>query len=213
MTKKKIRRSLSARTILSQQFNCFNFSGIWKDVLGAPETSGIWIVYGREKHGKTTFNLLMSEYISSFGRTLYVSAEEGIRKTFSDALQRAKIDLDNKNLQFVPYISLAELDIKISSRQAPKYIFIDNITVYLDELKSGGLRKFCKKHSNKLIVFIAHEEANEPYSATAKLAKKLADIICRVQGLTCFVSGRCPGGKLIINEEKAALYHGSEILK
>ena len=61
------------------------------------------------------------------------------------------------------------------------------------------------------LVLLAHMEKNEPYTATAKLAKKLAKIIIRVDGLTAFVSGRCPGGIITINEQTAQLYHGSKI--
>jgi len=35
----------------------------------------------------------------------------------------------------------------------------------------------------------------------------------RVQGLTGFVSGRVPGGALVVDEEQAALYHGQSVSK
>jgi len=62
------------------------------------------------------------------------------------------------------------------------------------------------------MIFLAHEEKREPYTATAKLCKKLAKIIVHIEGLTAFISGRCPGGTITINEQTAMLYHGSQIL-
>ncbi len=111
------------------------------------------------------------------------------------------------------YLPLKELNEKLSKRKSAKIIVIDNITIYADELKNGGFRKMLNQHKDKLLVFIAHEERKEPYTATAKLCRKLAQIIIRVQGLTCFISGRCQGGMLMIDEEKADLYHGTTTIK
>jgi hypothetical protein len=57
-------------------------------------------------------------------------------------------------------------------------------------------------------VVIAHEERKEPYTAAAKLAKKLAKIVVRVEGLTAFISGRCPGGVIAVDELKSEMFHG-----
>ncbi|MDB0601108.1 hypothetical protein [Tenacibaculum maritimum] len=204
-------RSLTIKNLYDKKFKTFDFKGVWQDTMGKPEVNGAWIVYGAEKNGKTWFSLKLAEYLSGFGKTMYVSAEEGTGMTFVDACRRAKIDLNNNMLHFQEYIPIEELDKKLSNRKAAKIVFLDNVTIYADELKNGVLRKFLQKHSDKLIVFIAHEERKEPYTATAKLARKLAKIIVRVQGLACFVSGRCNGGILMIDEQKAALYHGTEI--
>ncbi len=107
------------------------------------------------------------------------------------------------------YLPLEELNEKISERRSAKIVVIDNITIYANELKNGGLRKILEKHKYKLLIFIAHEERKESYTATAKLCRKLAKIIVRVQGLSCFVSGRCKGGTLMIDQEKSCLYHGT----
>ncbi len=116
-------------------------------------------------------------------------------------------------MKFLEYLPLSELKEKLNKRRSAKVVVIDNLTIYADELKNGGLRKMMGQHKNKLLVFIAHEERKEPYTATAKLCRKLAKIIVRVQGLACFVSGRCKGGMLMIDEEKAGLYHGTKRIK
>lgn len=204
-------RSKTIQNLYDKKHDTFTFNGIWHDTMGDPETNGAWIIYGAEKNGKTWFALKLAEYLSTFEKTTYVSAEEGTGKTFVDACRRAKISVNNKSLHFLEYIPIDELDQKLSRRKAPKIVLLDNVTIYADELKNGVLRKFLQKHSDKLIIFIAHEERKEPYTATAKLARKLAKIIVRVQGLACFVSGRCNGGTLMIDEDKATLYHGTQI--
>jgi predicted ATP-dependent serine protease len=206
-------RSLTIKNLYDKKFKTFEFDGVWLDTMGTPEVNGAWLVYGAEKNGKTWFSLTMAEYLSKFAKTLYISAEEGTGMTFVDACKRAKINLKSKSLRFLEYTPIDELDERMSKKRSEKIIIIDNITIYADELKNGVVRKLLRKHKDKLIIFIAHEERNEPYTATAKLVRKLAKIIIRVQGLACFVSGRCKGGVLMIDENKAMLYHGTQIAK
>lgn len=203
-------RSLNIRELYGKEFDTLPLRGIWWEVMGEPESSGIWLIYGAEKQGKTWFSLMLAQYLSNLRKTLYISAEEGTGKAFVESCRRAGIGPDSK-LGFMEYLPLEELDAKLAKRRAAKVVFLDNVTVYADELKNGGLRRIVRKHPNKLFVFIAHEERNEPYTATAKMARKLASIITRVQGLACTVSGRCPGGTLMVDADKASLYHGNKI--
>jgi len=73
------------------------------------------------------------------------------------------------------------------------------------------LLNFIERNPEKLFVFVAHEERNEPYTALARLIKKLAKVIVHVKGLTCMVSGRVPGGVLTIDEQMSRLYWGNDI--
>lgn len=204
-------RALSVKNIYDKKFKTFEFDGVWKDTMGMPETNGFWLIYGQEKNGKSWFAIKLAEYLSQFQKTLYVSAEEGVGKTFVDACARAKVCHTSK-LKFLEYVPIEDLNEKIAQKRAAKIVLIDNITIYADELKNGTLRQMHHQYKDThLFIFIAHEEKNEPYTATAKLAKRLAKIIVRVEGLACFVSGRCPGGTLTIDEERAQLYHGTEI--
>lgn len=204
-------RTLTVKNLYDKKFKTWPFSGIFQKAMDMPETNGVWLVYGPEKNGKTWFALMLAKYISSFERTLYVSAEEGTGRDFIDACKRANIETNNSQLKFSEYIPLDELDEKLSQRKAPKVVFLDNTTVYADELKGGMIIRLARKHEDKLFVFIAHEEKGEPYTAAAKMARKLAKIIVRVQGLTAHISGRCTGGKISIDETKSALYWGEAI--
>ncbi len=201
-------RAKYTKQVLEKKTKKFPFTSPYLDVMGTPGTTGIWLVYGAEKNGKTTSALLLAEYMGRFDKVLYVSGEEGVEDTFQDTLKRVGIDYDNRSIRYLDYTPMEELDEYLSTRQAPRIVFIDNMTIYDDELKNGEFRRFTLKHNNKLFIFLAHEEKNEPYRATAKMAKRLAKIIMRVVGLKVFVSGRCPGGVLTINEERARIYHG-----
>ena len=205
------KRTLTVKNIYDKKHETFKLSGVWKDVFGKPEKNGTWLIWGSEKNGKTWFALLLANYLSKKNKTLYISAEEGFEKAFIESCKRANIDAENKNLRFLEYISIKELDDRLSKRRSQDIIIIDNLTIYTDELKNGVFRSLIKKYNKKLFIFIAHEDRGEPYTATAKLVKRLAKVIIYVKGLACMVSGRVPGGTLMINEEKAKLFHGNKI--
>lgn len=203
-------RALSVSNIYKKQHETFPFTGFYKEVFGEPSTNGIWLVYGKEKNGKTWGTLLLADYISNFtNKVHYISAEEGTDKEFKDALKRAKIDGKNKRMQFTEYETIPELYKRLKKQRAPRVVVLDNATIYNDELKAGGLKKLKQDFPNTLFIILAHEERNKPYTAMAVLASKLAKVIVRVQGLQLHVFGRVPGGILNIDETNAVLYHGA----
>lgn len=204
-------RTLTISNIYQKKFKTLPFDGDWAKPFGMPEYNGIWLVWGAEKNGKTWFALRLAGYLSSFEKVLYVSAEEGTGKAFTDTCRRAGLSPDMRRLQLLEYTPISDLEEKLSKRKAARIVFIDNCTIYADELKKSEFMEFIARHPEKLFVFVAHEERNEPYTALARLIKKLAKCIIHVKGLICMVSGRCPGGILTIDEQMSRLYWGNAI--
>ncbi len=206
----RINRALSVSNIYSKKHTTFPFEGIYKEVFGEPSTNGIWLIYGKEKNGKTWGTLLLADYISKMtNKVHYISAEEGVDLDFKRALKRAKIDVKNKRLQFTEYETISDLYVRLKKQRAPKVVVLDNLTIYNDELKASGIKRLLQDFPNTLFICVAHEERNKPYTASATMASKLAKVLIRVQGLQLKVFGRVPGGILNIDENKAILYHGA----
>lgn len=207
-------RTYTVKNILDKTLKILILTGIWLEIFGKPERNGkMWIIYGEEKNGKTWFSILLAQFLSTVEKILYISAEEGLGLSFQDVCKRANLDEKNKNFQAYGYVALDDLKAHLKRRYAPKIIFIDNVTVYVEELKNGGLQSLLKDNPDKLFIFIAHEDRGEPYTATAKMIKRLADRIVRVQGLVATVGGRTKGGQFVIDQEKAMIIHGSNIIK
>jgi hypothetical protein len=197
--------------IYNQRQEILPLDGILGEVLGNPEKGGAWIIYGSEKQGKTWLSVKMADYLSEYLKVLYISAEEGLGPNFVNTCQRANLHPGNRMLQFTEYISLEELRDKLDKRRSAQAVFLDNVTIYADELKGGGVRNLLQRYPNKLFIFIAHEDRNEPYTAQARLIRKLAKVVVYVKGLYCNFGGRVPGGALMIDEERAMLYHAMEL--
>lgn len=206
-------RAISTKTLFEKVYRLFDFDGIWLKVFGMISRGGIWIIYGDEKNGKTTFALKLAEYLTKFAYVLYISAEEGTGFEFQQTAKRVGINPKNPKIKWQEYLEIDQIREKLSKRQAPGIVILDNATVYVDDLKNGALRALLKDFPDTTFILLAHMEKNEPYTATAKLAKKLAKIIIRIEGLTAFISGRCPGGVIMIDEQTAQLCHGSQIKK
>lgn len=203
-------RTLSIKQAYAKKFKTFAFDGIWKPVFGDPETTGAWIVQGDEKHGKSTFALILANYLTQFGKVLYISAEEGVSKHFVETMQRLGLSDTNRKFQIGEYEPWEVIEKRLAKRQCQKIVFIDNMTAYRDETTKSMFQQLLRKHTDKLIILVSHEERGLPDTAQGKLWRKLSKIIVRVEGMKAFVEGRCPKGTLLIDEEKALLYHGTK---
>lgn len=199
----------TVKNVLDKKFEVLPLEGLYKDLLGEPEPNGLWLVYGAEKMFKTTFCLILAQYLSTLKRTGYVMAEQGIDKDFQHALVRLAVK-PTPTLKISGYIPIEDLNYLIKKKNQPDIIIIDNATVYNDELKGGVLRRMILDNPKKLFILVAHEEKGEPYTATAKLAKRLAKRIVHVEGARATVEGRSAGGHFIVDADKAQLYHGTE---
>lgn len=208
---KKRRRALTVKDLFNKKYSKYEFDGIYKDIFGHPSTNGIWLIYGKDKNGKTWGTLLLADYLSTFNKVLYVSAEEGVDMEFQASAKRAKIDPENSKIHFDTYMSIDEIKLRLKKRNPPKIVVIDNLSMYKGELTSEGVTKLKLEFPSTLFIMVAHEDRGEPYTAAAVMARKLAKVIIRVQGLALLVGGRVPGGSVLIDETKAVLYHGTQI--
>jgi hypothetical protein len=204
-------RALTLKNIYDKKYKTLDLQNEWREVMGEPEYNGVWLLYGKDKNGKTWFALKLADELSKSERVLYISAEEGIAKAFRDTCLRVGLDSDNRRFNAIEYEPIEALHERLSRRRSQRIIVIDNLTIYRDDLKGNGLYDLMQAFPDKLFILLAHEERNEPYTAPAKLAHKLAKIIVHIKGLTCQVYGRCPGGVLTIDESKSMLYWGTQI--
>ena len=69
-------RVLTIRNLYDKVYSYLPLSGEWTAIGAETEDSGLWLIYGKEKNGKTTFALKLANYLSTMRKVLYVSAEE-----------------------------------------------------------------------------------------------------------------------------------------
>lgn len=201
-------RALTIKNIYDKRYKTLPLEGDWARAMGEPEHNGLWLMYGKDKNGKTWFALKLADELSRNDRVLYVSAEEGIAKAFRDTCLRVGIATNNRRLHAIDYEPIEALAERLSKPRSARVVVVDNLTIYRDELKGNTLHSFVSQFPEKLFIFLAHEERNAPYGAVGKLAHKLAKIIIHIKGLSANIYGRCPGGVLSIDERRSKLYWG-----
>lgn len=161
-------------------------------LIGPAEVRGLWLIYGEEKNGKTWFALQLAKALAEHERVYYVSAEEGMDLSFKMALKRAHIT--DSRITLYGYHSIADIIEHFKKPKSGRIIFIDNLTIYADELKvSSGIKQLERELPNKLIICIGHEERGKPYPAVAAMCKKMAKVYIHVKGLNAFVVSRFSG--------------------
>lgn len=207
-------RLLTARNLLEKRsYTVVRFDiELFTDVIGEAERKGCWLIYGIEKNGKTWLTIKLAKSIAAYEKVVYISAEEGMDKSFREAAERAGITNADK-VQFSDYMSLDEILEKFSKPKTANILIIDNMTIYADEFKAIKVRYFIEAFPNKLIIFVAHEERKFPYPACARMVSKMAKVIINVKGLRAFVTGRfSKGGSIEINEEMSEMYWGDKTI-
>jgi len=92
---------MSSRDLKDYRYDNYDFDGKWLDLIGKPAKKFHMMVYGRPKQGKSYFCFDLAQYLSNFGKVLYIAAEEG----FSATLQKKLEDMggDNDNLDFANF--------------------------------------------------------------------------------------------------------------
>lgn len=181
-----------------------------REAVGEAERTSCWFIYGPEKNGKTTFALKLAQDLAKAESVGYISAEEGLDKSFTDACRRAGINAEDKIL-WNEYMSLDEMIAYCRKPRSPRIIFIDNLTIYQDEITPKELKKrLIDALPGRLLVLIGHEERNLPYPAVARMSSKMAKVIFHIRGLRASIVSRFgPGGEIDIDEERSELYWGS----
>jgi archaellum biogenesis ATPase FlaH len=177
------------------------------------ECGGIWLIYGKEKNGKTAFALMLAKALCENHRVVYISAEEGLETTFRAAVRRAGITASDI-IQWEPYIPANEIIKYYSKPRTAEFIFIDNLLVY-SEIKANDLLKIQKAlPAGKTVIYIAHEEGVNPDPDSAVRAAKLARIKFHVSGFNVSVTSRYTngGGDIVIDPEKRALFWGETVI-
>ena len=203
-------KAISISNMLKKKHSTFTFAPPFSLAFTeTPSDSGIWLIWGKQKNGKTSFALMLAKYLASLTKVLYISAEEGTDKEFVDACRRSGVTENDKNLHFLEYTPLEVVRSILKRRNAPYVVFFDNLTVYRDDFKQNALQNLKNEFPEKLFIFLSHEDRNEPSPSVARNAIKLAKVIVHIKGLKALVSGRGEvGGEYQIDEAKAKLYWG-----
>jgi len=210
MAEKKLNRAISVSQLEAMEFNELPFEGDWQALIGNPELSGSWLIWGDSGNGKTRFALQLCKYLAQFCRVAYNSMEEGASKSMKKAFREvgmnevkcAVILLDNEPVD--------ELKERLRKRRSPDVIVIDSIQYSgLNYRDYVALRAEFK---NKLFILISHADGKNPSGRTAKSIRYDAFVKIRIEGYRAFALSRYGGGQTYtIWKEGAEAYYNEDL--
>lgn len=150
----KISGVMGASELVEYKYDSYNFDGKWKDLMGCPAKSFHCMVFGRPKNGKSIWSFQFANYLTSFGKVLYIAAEEG----FSATLQQKLVEFGgiSDNLFFANYRNFDQ--IREALKQSDyEFVVIDSINFINLEPEDVEVLK----SENKRTAFITIQQATK----------------------------------------------------
>jgi adenosyl cobinamide kinase/adenosyl cobinamide phosphate guanylyltransferase len=118
-------RTFSPKDIIERTVETYPFTGDWNKVLGEPDIRFSTLIRGEAKSGKSTYAAKFAQYISQFGRVLYVSAEERLNsKTLQNRLTYCGVT--SENIRFVHEKDIKNIELLIKNG-GYRFVIIDSV--------------------------------------------------------------------------------------
>lgn len=147
---------INSKDLSNMEFKALHFQGEWQDFFGLPSINFHCVIHGMSGEGKSTFSIQFAKYLAdNFGRTIYISGEEGFSKTFKD-----KFTNNSAVSKFLDVADLRTFDniIQEVPQETYNFIFIDS----LDNMKIDAAKmKIIKAHyKNSALITISQATKN-----------------------------------------------------
>ena len=118
-------RTQSPSEIAQRTVETYGFEGEWKLLFGEPDIRFSTLIQGEAKSGKSTYAAKFAQYCSSFGRILYISAEERLNsKTLQNRLKLCNVT--STNVRFIHSKNIEEIEACIKSGKF-RFIIFDSV--------------------------------------------------------------------------------------
>lgn len=204
------KRAVSPADLLRKKFVTLPLTGDFRDLIGEPERSGSWIIYGKSGMGKTTFNLMLAKELSAFAKVEYNTLEEGARMSMQEAVRDLQMDqIKGGRFKILDRMPISELRDRLESPRSAKIIFIDSIQ-YTD-LNKASYKKLLRDFPTHQFIFVSHAKGKQPKGSLAEAVEYDADVKIHVHGYMAFARSRALRGQVpkpfTIWEEGAKKYY------
>lgn len=118
-------KTLSPASIAERTVETYPFEGEWRRILGEPDVRFSTLIRGEAKQGKSTYAAKFAQYVSRYGRVLYVSAEERLNsKTLQGRLRLCGVTSDN--VRFIHTRRVEDIE-KTLQTGGYRFVIIDSV--------------------------------------------------------------------------------------
>lgn len=188
-----MRRAATSLQILNSKFKELPFDGIWQELFGTPELSGCWLIWAESTNGKTAFALQLAKYLCQYERVAFNTIEEGISKSFRDAIKREEMITTQGRFIILDKEPIDVLEERLRKQKSPSVIIIDSIQY--TGLNKLSAKELVDRYPGKLFIFTSHASGKYPDGRTANAVRYHANVKIRIEGFRAFVQSRYGGNK------------------
>jgi len=201
-------RAYNPREVSQKKYEVIKWDGQWRESFGRPAMNETWFISGASAQGKSSFVMQLAKKFCEYGKTLYVSAEEGIRQSFQRRLEMFEMNSVGRKLSIIEDPDINLLKERLSKPKSPRFIIIDSFQManwtYQDAME------LIEKFNKKSFIFISQEYKSRPMGADAVRLRYAAGVKIRVSGFMALCSGReketAGGGGFVVWDEGAIRY-------
>lgn len=190
--------TMSLYSLEKKKYRYIPFSDPFIQAFGHREKGGIWIVYGKSGHGKTSFVFALAKEFDRLGyRVLFASLEMGFCSDLQDMLQEADIrSTTTDNIQFCDSLTVDELDKQLQKQRGPDVVIIDSLQYFADQYGATAEKiiNLRKTYRNKIFIYVSHVEGREVEGKVAYHVKRDSFVRIQVEGFRAIYMGRGKAG-------------------
>lgn len=190
-----MKKAVSVEQIMKTNFKTFSITGPLSELLGTPEQTGHWFVYGESGHGKTTLLMQMAKQLSEHKKVEYNTLEEGARLSMKLALEENKMyECKKARFNILDKMPMHQLMERLSKPRSAKVIIIDSLQyTFMDKKQFAEIdRLFGNTH---LFIWNSHANGRMPVGALAEAIMFHADQKIYVSNFTAYSKSRTNRGK------------------
>lgn len=201
-------RAYNPREVSQKKYEVIKWNGQWRESFGRPAMNETWFISGASAQGKSSFVMQLAKKLCEYGKTLYVSAEEGIRQSFQRRLEMFEMNSVGRKLSIIEDPDINLLKERLSKPKSPRFVIIDSFQManwtYQDAME------LIETFNKKSFIFISQEYKSRPMGADAVRLRYAAGVKIRVSGFMALCSGReketAGGGGFVVWDEGAIRY-------
>lgn len=205
-------RAYNPREVSQKKYEVIKWNGQWRESFGRPAMNETWFISGASAQGKSSFVMQLAKKLCEYGKTLYVSAEEGIRQSFQRRLEMFEMNSVGRKLSIIEDPNINLLKERLSKPKSPRFIIIDSFQManwtYQDAME------LIETFNKKSFIFISQEYKSRPMGADAVRLRYAAGVKIRVSGFMALCSGRekeTAGGSGFVVWDEGAIRYGNKI--
>ena len=151
--------------------------------------------------------MMLSKYLTDFGRGAYNSVEEGLSLSIKMAMKRVEMTEVGGKMVLLDKMEIPDLRKWLRKRNSPDFVVIDS--VQFAEMRFAEYKRLKEEFPSKLFIYVSHVDGKQPDGQVAKRIWRDANVYFRIEGQRAFPVSRYGGGEPIdIWAEFAESYWG-----